>query len=286
MPRLAADRHRIAVLCAAYAALVGIAFLGYYVEHIHVGALAVIPILFISYYVRPISALATAFAAGIVLGLLDQPIGAGRVFDAPPLVDATILSLALCTVVLVANRLRETSTTNELLRGVLVKARRAADHDALTGIVNRRYFMRYLGETISRRADGERAALLFCDLDRFKYVNDTDGHQAGDEVLRMASSRLVNAVRAVDVVARIGGDEFAVLAQRVDDADEAVHMARNIEKAFDEPFHAGVHRYNVGITVGIALLPDDGTDPESLMHIADARMYRAKQSKRVARDSV
>lgn len=283
MPGLTAQRRRTAVLGAAYAALAGIAFLGYAMEHIHVGALAVIPLLFISYYMRAPSALVTAFFSGIVLGLFDRPIGAAHILDASPLVDTVILSLALCTVVLVANRLRETSATNEVLRGVLVKARRAADYDALTGIANRAYFMQCLSETIEHRIPGEQAALLFCDLDRFKPVNDSAGHQAGDEVLRMAAARLVNAVRSVDAVARIGGDEFAVLVRPINGPAEALHLARNIEQAFTDPFQAGRLRYPVGITVGVALLPDDGTDPESLLHIADARMYRAKQAKNSAR---
>jgi diguanylate cyclase (GGDEF)-like protein len=241
--------------------------------------LAIIPILFISYYIRPAGALLTAFIAGIGLGLLDQEHVTLADITVPPLVDALVLSLAFCVVVLVANRLREASTANEQLRGSLVRAWHAADQDPLTGVGNRRFFTRQLDDA-NRELRDECAALLFCDLDGFKKINDTNGHAAGDAVLRMAASRLLHTVRAIDIVARIGGDEFAVLARDVRDADEAAHMAANIEHAFSNPFQDGEASYSVGITAGIALLPDDGTDSEELLSIADARMYRRKQEKR------
>ena len=275
------DRRRIAILIASYLALALIGLVAYYTRYAHVGALAVIPILFISYYIRPLGAMLTSFVAGMVLGLLDQEPVTLIHITFPPLVDAFILSLSLCTVVLVANRLRETSAANEQLRGSLVRAWHAADQDALTGIANRRFFMRQLTDAIDHRGD-EHVALFFCDLDGFKNINDTQGHATGDEVLRMAASRLVHTVRAIDIVARLGGDEFAVLALNVRDADEAMHMGSTIELAFANPFQTGNACYTVGITVGIAMLPQDGTDAETLLRIADARMYRNKQAKRAA----
>lgn len=277
-----ADRRRLAILAFAYCALPALAVLAYATAHLHVGALAVIPILFISYYLRPPVALATAFVTGIVLGLDQSRLITERAFDVPIIADAVILSVSLCTVVVVTNRLREMHVTNELLRGSLVKARRAAEHDVLTGLPNRAYFMHALDEAVGRATPEKRAALLFCDLDGFKRVNDSYGHVIGDGVLRMAASRLVNTVRAVDVVARIGGDEFAVLAQHVD-AGEAAHMATNIERAFADPFHAEGRAYELGITVGIALCPGDGSDASALLNVADARMYRAKAEKRSSR---
>lgn len=276
-------RRRLTVLAVSYASLPLLAWLAYVTVHVHVGALAVIPILFISYYVRPTEALITAFATGAILGLLDQgPVKADHLVDFPPLMDALILSFALCTIVLVANRLREAAATNQVLHGRLVKARRDAEHDSLTGIFNRAYFTHRLEETMSHANADTHVAMLFCDLDGFKQVNDTSGHIAGDELLRLAAGRLVNAVRAIDTVARLGGDEFGILAERVHDADEALQMARNIERAFIEPFHLQNERYTVGITVGISLFPDDGTRPEALLRIADARMYRAKNAKRAS----
>lgn len=274
--------RRAGVLAASYASLPLLAALAYATVDVHLGALAVIPILFISYYVRPPVALSTAFVAGIVLGLLDEsPARAVRVFGVPPLADALILSIALCTIVLVANRLRAAAATNELLHGRLQKARREAELDALTGIPNRSYFMAKLAQAIERESMGAgHLAVLFCDLDGFKKVNDTRGHLAGDHVLRLAAERLKNVVRAHDTVARIGGDEFAILAEHVRDGQEALHVAQKIEEAFINPFHVHDDRHTIGITVGISLYPEDGTRAETLLHIADARMYRAKHGKR------
>lgn len=280
---LTTDRRRIAILTASYAGLALIGLVAYYTRYAHVGALAVIPILFISYYTRPLDAMIASFLSGMALGLLDQEPFQLAHMSLPPLVDSFVLSLSLCTVVLVANRLRETSAANEQLRGSLVRAWHAADQDPLTGIANRRFFMRQLSAAINDREG--HAALLFCDLDGFKKINDTQGHAAGDEVLRMAAARLLHTVRGIDIVARIGGDEFAVLAQQVRDADEAAHMAANIEHAFTNPFHSGGASYTVGISSGIAMLCEDGTDAEELMRIADARMYRNKQTKRATATS-
>lgn len=280
MEKAARERRRWTILAASYAALAAIGLLAWVTVPVHVGALAVIPILFISYYLRPWAALTTAFFSGIALSLDEQArIAYTHAMDIPPLFSGLVLSFALCTVVLVTNRLRETAAANQLLQGRLLKARRAAEHDPLTGIANRTQFLRALGESMSRAGQGARIALLFCDLDGFKAVNDTYGHLVGDRVLQLAAGRLVNTVRAIDLVARLGGDEFAVLAERLQENDEAVHMALNIERAFKDPFQSEGKRYTVGITVGISVFPDDGTEPESLLRIADARMYRAKEAK-------
>lgn len=277
-------KRRIAIVAASYAALIAIAFLAWLTVQFYVGALSVIPVLFISYYLRPPAALVTALVAGVVIAALNANLmPGGDVLNVPPLLDILTLSLALAAIVIVTKRLRETSLANDLLHGNLVKARRAAERDALTGIVNRDYFMRKLSECTEHSTPTERAAVLFCDLDGFKAVNDTYGHLTGDAVLRMAASRLVNTVRAIDTVARLGGDEFGVLVRVLHDAGEVAHMASNIEQAFADPFHAENARYKVGITVGISICPDDGTDPETLLRIADARMYRAKEEKRAAR---
>ncbi len=277
-----AFRHRLLLLGAAYVTLIGLGFLAFSTAHVHVGALAVIPILFISYYLRPPAAIVTAFCTGVALGLLDQTKGAApdHLFDVPPIADALILSLSLCTVVIVANRLRETSLANDLLRGSLVNARRAAERDPLTGIGNRAYFMHALNGAVETATPERRVAVLFCDLDRFKAINDTYGHIAGDSVLRLAAARLVNTVRAFDIVARLGGDEFVVLVRNVHDPREVAHMVANIEHAFADPFHSDSHQYSIGITVGVSVCPDDARDVQALLRTADARMYRSKELKR------
>lgn len=276
--------RRPAILAASFASLLVLAAIGHRTEHVHVGAIAVVPIIFIAYYTRRRIALLTACSTGIVLGILDNDATIiGRALDLSPIIDATVLALVLCVVVAVAGRLREESTANELLRGSLSRARRAADHDPLTGIANRAYFMRSLARAAAATKPGERVVVLFCDLDRFKLVNDRYGHLVGDSVLQMAASRLANTVRSIDLAARIGGDEFGVIARHVHHVDEAAHMASQIEGAFADPFQSAAGRFDIGVTVGISMFPDDGSDAESLVRIADSRMYRAKQAKHAAR---
>jgi diguanylate cyclase (GGDEF)-like protein len=276
------DMRRAGVLAASYLSLPLLGLMAYATENIHVGALAVIPILFIAYYLRPYASLLTAFIAGVGLGLADQrPPDAAHVVDIPPLMDALVLSICLSTIVLVANRLRETAIANQTLHGRLQKARRDAELDALTGIPNRKFFMMKLDEAIARASLGESyVAVLFCDLDGFKTVNDTSGHSAGDQVLRLAAIRLLNAVRTIDTVARIGGDEFAILLERMHDAQEALHVTGKVEQSFRDPFHVRNKRHVVGVTVGVSLYPEDGSRAETLLHAADARMYRSKNGKR------
>ncbi|HET6894172.1 MAG TPA: GGDEF domain-containing protein [Candidatus Baltobacteraceae bacterium] len=277
------DRRRVAILTAAYLALALIAFLAWLTVDFYVGTIAVIPMLFISYYSRPAVALTTAFAAGFVIALLHVNVIPHGNFHVPPVLELFTLSLALCTIVVVARRLREAYLSNQLLRGSLVQARRAAERDTLTGMVNRGYFVRKLADAAKKASTGEQIAILFCDLDGFKGINDTHGHLVGDTVLRMAASRLGNTVRAQDVVARLGGDEFGVLVAAVHDESEPRHMAEKIERAFSDPFQADNESYRIGITVGISMCPADGNVPETLLRVADARMYRAKDDKRSKR---
>lgn len=279
-----AGRRRTAILFASYAALVLIAFLAWITVQFYVGALSVIPILFISYYLQPRAALVTGVITGIVVAVLNADlVPGGNYIVVPPALDILTLTLALAAVVLVARRLRETNVAHEVLQGSLVKARRAADHDSLTGIANRGYFLRTLGEATQHATGTQSAAVLFCDLDGFKAINDTFGHAAGDAVLRMAAARLSNAVRTADTVARLGGDEFGVLVRQLPSAQEVAHLVANIESAFADPFRSGSENYRIGITIGTSICPDDGADPETLLRIADARMYRRKEDKKAAR---
>lgn len=280
----AAGKRRTAILIGSYAALVLIAFLAWTTVQFYVGTLSVIPILFISYYLRARAAIVTGVLTGVVVAVLHANlVPGGNFIVVPPVLDILTLTLALAAVVLVAGRLRETNIARDALAVNLLKARRAADHDSLTGIVNRAYFLRALGEVTQHAPAMERAAVLFCDLDGFKAINDTFGHAAGDAVLRMAAARLCNAVRAVDTVARLGGDEFGVLVRKLHGAEEAAHLAANIERAFADPFRSGHKNYRIGITIGVSICPDDGGDAETLLRIADARMYRKKEDKKAAR---
>jgi len=156
-----------------------------------------------------------------------------------------------------------------------------AFHDPLTGLPNRRLLEDRLGKAIAGVEGvqgGAGLCLLYMDLNRFKPINDELGHDVGDLVLREVGSRLQAAVRRHDTVARVGGDEFVVLLQRVDSTEVITHVTAAILNALSEPIQAGDHTLRVGASVGIARYPSDGTDATALLKHADTAMYRAKRS--------
>ncbi|MFA7387847.1 MAG: PAS domain S-box protein, partial [Thiohalobacteraceae bacterium] len=153
-----------------------------------------------------------------------------------------------------------------------------AHHDALTRLPNRLALLSRLEHGIEsmRRSDG-RLALLVLDLDRFKDVNDSFGHPAGDEVLQQVAARLSNELRATDTLARLGGDEFIVLLENLSHADDAARVANEIIEAMRAPWQlSNGARVHVGTSVGITLFPDHGDSAETLLQQADAALYRAK----------
>jgi diguanylate cyclase (GGDEF)-like protein len=153
-----------------------------------------------------------------------------------------------------------------------------AFHDSLTGLPNRSYLLERAEQAVGRAAEnGTRAALMLLDLNGFKEVNDTAGHQAGDLLLQQVAKRLLGAVRDDDVVSRLGGDEFAILLSRDPDADGATAVANRIVDRLREPFMIEGERVQIGGSVGIALYPDDADDYDALMRGADAAMYDAKR---------
>ncbi|MET0426114.1 MAG: sensor domain-containing diguanylate cyclase [Actinoplanes sp.] len=153
-----------------------------------------------------------------------------------------------------------------------------AFHDALTSLPNRTH-LRDRAELAVQEANdsGTRVALLLLDLDGFKQVNDTIGHQAGDELLRQVAKRLLGAVREDDVVSRLGGDEFAILLTRDPDETIATGVADRICERLRQPFTLEGERVTIGGSVGVALYPDDGADYDSLVKGADVAMYEAKR---------
>jgi diguanylate cyclase (GGDEF)-like protein len=152
-----------------------------------------------------------------------------------------------------------------------------AQHDALTGLPNRSLLRDRLQVAI-RNASRSRArlAVLFIDLDRFKEVNDSLGHEFGDALLRAVAHRLKSGLRDSDTVSRLGGDEFVLLLPGVRDADEARQVADKLLEAVDRVFELDGRTVQVGASVGVALYPEDGTDADTLTRHADAAMYRAK----------
>jgi diguanylate cyclase (GGDEF)-like protein/PAS domain S-box-containing protein len=153
-----------------------------------------------------------------------------------------------------------------------------ATHDSLTGLPNRGMFSQMLNLTLeSSRRYGRRFAVLFIDLDGFKAINDSRGHEAGDTLLREVAARLRKVLRASDVVARLGGDEFVALLQEVDGHERMARAARKILSAVLEPVEIAGRACRVTASIGGSMYPDDAADERSLMKNADGAMYRAKQ---------
>ncbi len=153
----------------------------------------------------------------------------------------------------------------------------AAEHDYLTGLPNRGLFMDRLDTGVARaRRRNRPLALLYIDLDNFKPVNDRLGHQVGDMVLRALGRRLARTVREEDTVARIGGDEFAMILEDVSGMPDALAVAAKVKEEVSEPFNVEGQEIGIGVSIGVALYPEHGRDPRALLTYADAAMYRAK----------
>jgi diguanylate cyclase (GGDEF)-like protein len=154
----------------------------------------------------------------------------------------------------------------------------AAAHDALTGLANRSRLIDEATRALTTaRNEGRLLALCLIDLDRFKEVNDTLGHQTGDKLLEIAATRLAGAVRDGDLVARLGGDEFAVLLTHVASGEEARETAGRLRAVLTEPFHLDGMMLQVEASIGVAMHPDDASDVPHLMRLADVAMYQAKE---------
>ncbi|WP_426419868.1 bifunctional diguanylate cyclase/phosphodiesterase [Bradyrhizobium genosp. A] len=157
-----------------------------------------------------------------------------------------------------------------------------AQTDVLTGLPNRAFFLARLDELNSQlKESGPTFSILMLDLDRFKNVNDSLGHGAGDALLRLVAQRLKSAVRATDVLARLGGDEFAIIQEGCEDQRVcSTDLAARIAKLVAEPFLLPGHRVEIGTSIGIAIAPDHGSDQEQLLKKADLALYRSKSAGR------
>lgn len=153
-----------------------------------------------------------------------------------------------------------------------------AHHDALTGLPNRALLRDRLGMAINgARREGRKVAVLSVDLDNFKQVNDSLGHMVGDIYLQQAAEQMRQMVRPQDTLARVGGDEFVVVLQDVENERDAAQVAERLLARFTDPVRVQEHELFVGASVGIALFPDDGDDPDTLVRNADIAMSRAKE---------
>ncbi len=153
-----------------------------------------------------------------------------------------------------------------------------AFYDTLTKLANRRLFQERLVQTLEQtKRTGRNAALLYLDLDNFKRVNDTLGHQTGDQLLREVATRLQQCVRKEDTVARPGGDEFTILLNEVNTPSDAGIVAQKILTRLREPIHVSGHPLIVTTSIGITVIPSDSNDPNIIMTNADLAMYKAKE---------
>lgn len=173
---------------------------------------------------------------------------------------------------------KERRRTDHSIREMVAELDHRAQHDVLTDLANRSYFSSWLRHAIGPASDPARIAVFFLDLDRFKEVNDTLGHPAGDELLRGVSSRLREAVGELGLVSRLGGDEFAVALPQDSTGITPAELARRIIRCLAVPFDVEGQRISIGVSIGIALCPDNGAAPTDLLRCADMALYRAKHA--------
>lgn len=156
-----------------------------------------------------------------------------------------------------------------------------AFYDPLTDLCNRRLFNDLLKRMVTRiQRDGNQFALLYLDIDEFKRINDTLGHEAGDELLKVVGLRLSNALRKSDTVARLGGDEFCIILPDINTSTNAARVAEKIKEAIRPPVKLGEHEVRITISIGITLAPNDGLDATELLKNTDLAMYSAKEKNR------
>jgi diguanylate cyclase (GGDEF)-like protein len=159
----------------------------------------------------------------------------------------------------------------------LIHVRHLAEHDTLTGLANRLVLNDRLKSAIETAARQRRGLAVFClDLDKFKNVNDTMGHEVGDQLLVSAAERLRSLLRPSDIIARMGGDEFTIV--QIDGIQPAAarNLAERLIEAFSQPLHIEDRQYTISTSIGIACYPDDGLDARTMMRMADTALYRAK----------
>jgi diguanylate cyclase (GGDEF)-like protein len=156
-----------------------------------------------------------------------------------------------------------------------------ANFDLLTLLPNRRMFQDRLGVELKKlHRSGNKLAVFFMDLDHFKEVNDTLGHNLGDQLLMQVAKRILGCVRDSDTVARLGGDEFTVILTDIDNPGSAERVAQAVVSALVQPFDLDGHAVQVSVSVGIAISPDHSSEPAALLQLADQAMYLAKRAGR------
>ena len=156
-----------------------------------------------------------------------------------------------------------------------------AHHDQLTGLPNRHYLTAFLPEALAAaKAKGEMLAILFIDLDHFKHVNDSRGHEVGDRLLQEVAQRIKAKTREQDTVIRMGGDEFVVVLREITDSDQVSQTARRINGTLDQPITIDGHKLVTTASIGVSVYPHDGDDISELLKHSDSAMYQAKEGGR------
>jgi diguanylate cyclase (GGDEF)-like protein len=187
-----------------------------------------------------------------------------------------VFAMSVAMMIFVFRRMQDLRTEIAARRAAEDAAHKLARHDPLTGLPNRRFFNEKLDDALTTCAgDSRRVAVLMLDLDGFKSINDVHGHLVGDQVLAEFARRIGTACRSA-TVARVGGDEFAVVLPNVASLDEPAGLARRITAALAEPFTIAGSETALGVCIGVAVAPDDGTSADDLMRRADLALYRAK----------
>ena len=181
------------------------------------------------------------------------------------------------------------SACGQILAGIIERKlieqelRRLSGTDELTGIANRRSFMQHLNLRLEPGTAGNSmTAVLFLDLDHFKQVNDTYGHEYGDQLLIHVAQRVRDRVRSNDVVARLGGDEFAILLEGITTPQQALQVAGSVIAAVTEPYDIKGQLLQIGGSIGISLFPEHGLQGEDLLKKADQALYHAKSQRGLA----
>lgn len=197
----------------------------------------------------------------------------GEMLTGQMAVDEITINAEECLLASIADVTEESRLKRQL--------REMALHDSLTGLPNRRFVAEHF-ELMRGAAERQyhRMAVLSIDLDHFKHVNDTLGHEAGDILLIEAAARFQGCLRKMDVVARFGGDEFVILLPEIHAPDDAVNVAEKVVTSFSVPFVISGHSARVSASVGIALFPDHGSDLADLLKLSDQALYDAKRSGR------
>ncbi len=193
-----------------------------------------------------------------------------------PLKDKQDKIFGVCTI---CTDITERKQAEDALREQQSRLNYMAFHDSLTALPNRALFYDRINHGLARaKRSGNQLVLMLLDLDRFKYINDSLGHDAGDLLLKTLSSRLQENVRDMDTVARLGGDEFVVVLEGIQDTDDITAVAQKLLSGVASPINVVGHEISTSVSIGISVYPQDGEDTETLLKNADIAMYKAKEA--------